>query len=107
MRTRPDANPNGKTYRWILQIKDHFTKFCWARPLEYKEAHEVYHCVKEIFFMLGAPRILQSDNCREFVNELINSLRSDFPGSKYLSLLCTFYLLIILIYLFLFPFLKS
>jgi hypothetical protein len=55
MRTRPDANANGKTYRWILQLKD-------------------------IFFMFGPFRILQFDNGREFVNDLINSLQSGFPG---------------------------
>ncbi len=35
MRTRPDANDNGKTYGWILQLKDHFSKFCWAKQLEH------------------------------------------------------------------------
>jgi hypothetical protein len=63
-----------------LQLKDHFSKFCWARPLEHKEAREVYTCVREILLMFGAPRIFQSDNGREFVNELINSLQSDFKG---------------------------
>ena len=80
MRTRPDISSDGKTYKWILQLKDHFSKFCWARALEKKEAHEVYHCVRDIFFMFGPPHILQSDNGREFVNELINSLQLDFPG---------------------------
>ncbi|CAF3853491.1 unnamed protein product [Rotaria magnacalcarata] len=79
MRTRPDAMSDRKVYRWILQLKDHFTKFCWAKPLEHKESREVYNCVREIFFMFGAPAILQSDNEREFVNELINSLQVDFP----------------------------
>ncbi len=82
MRTRPDASSNGKIYRWILQLKDHFTKYCWAKPLEHKEAKEVYNVIREIFYLFGAPRILQSDNGREFVNQLINSLRSDFPGLK-------------------------
>lgn len=79
MRTRPDAI-QGKTYKWILQLKDHFTKYCWAKALENKEAREVYQTVREIFFMFGPPHILQSDNGREFVNELINSLQLDFPG---------------------------
>jgi transposase InsO family protein len=84
MRTRPDASTNGKTYRWILQLKDHFTKYCWGKALEHKEAREVYNSIREIFFLFGAPRILQSDNGREFVNQLINSLLSDFPGLTYL-----------------------
>jgi hypothetical protein len=85
MRTRPDANDNGKTYRWILQLKDHFSKFCWAKPLEHKQADEVYNCTREIFFLFGAPHILQSDNGREFVNQLINGLERDFPGYGTLS----------------------
>ena len=107
MRTRPDANCNGKTYRWILQLKDHFSKFCWARPLEHKEAREVYDCVRDIFFLFGAPRILQSDNGREFVNELINSLVSDFPGWELLKLLsdCSgFCLFFIVLFHFIFNF---
>ncbi|CAF1066503.1 unnamed protein product [Adineta ricciae] len=82
MRTRPDMNSNGKTYNWILQLKDHFSKYCWGRALQKKEAREVYDCVREIFFQFGPPHILQSDNGREFVNELINSLEVDFPGIK-------------------------
>lgn len=82
MRTRPDVNSNGKIYKWILQLKDHFSKFCWARPLQRKEAREVYDCVREIFYHFGPPKILQSDNGREFVNGLINSLQLDFPGKR-------------------------
>ncbi|CAF4136195.1 unnamed protein product, partial [Adineta steineri] len=61
---------------------DYFTKFCWARALQHKESREVYHCVREIFFMFGPPRIFQSDNGREFTNELINSLQIDFPNMR-------------------------
>lgn len=80
MRSRPDRLPCGKTYRWILQLKDHFSKFCWAKALENKEAIAVFSVVREIFFQFGPPRILQSDNGREFVNSLIDSLKVDFPG---------------------------
>jgi len=50
MRTRPDAI-NDKTYRWILQLKDDFTKFYWAKPDDH-----------------------------EFINALTNSLQTDFPS---------------------------
>ena len=79
MRTRPDHS-SGNVFKWILQLKDHFTKFCWAQPLETKEAREVHSAVRNIFFNFGPPRILQSDNGREFVNDLMNSLEDDFPG---------------------------
>ena len=79
MRSRPDQI-EGKIFKWILQLKDHFTKFCWAQPLQTKEASEVHFVVRNIFFNFGPPRILQSDNGREFVNDLMNSLQNDFPG---------------------------
>ncbi|CAF5131960.1 unnamed protein product, partial [Rotaria sp. Silwood1] len=40
MRSRPDHVDSGKIFKWIIQLKDHFTKFCWAQPLETKEAKE-------------------------------------------------------------------
>lgn len=86
MRSRPD-HFSRKIFKWILQLKDHFTKFCWAHPLETKEAQEVYSVVRNIFFNFGPPRILQSDNGREFVNDLMNSLEDDFPGMFLLFLI--------------------
>ncbi|CAF3108300.1 unnamed protein product [Rotaria sp. Silwood2] len=62
MRSRPDHVDSGKIFKWIIQLKDHFTKCCWAQPLETKEAREVYSIVRNIFFNFGPPRILQSDN---------------------------------------------
>ncbi|CAF1198009.1 unnamed protein product [Adineta ricciae] len=35
----------------------------------------------DTFFQFSPPHILQSDNGREFVNELISSLQLDFPGN--------------------------
>ena len=79
MRSRPDHS-SGKIFRWILQLKDHFSKFCWAQPLESKEANAVYSVVRNVFFNFGPPRILQSDNGREFVNDMMNGLQDDFSG---------------------------
>ena len=58
MRTRPDPNPNEKIYRWIIQLKYHFTKFFWTKALKHKQAREVYMCVREIFSTFGPPHIL-------------------------------------------------
>ncbi|CAF3763851.1 unnamed protein product [Rotaria sp. Silwood1] len=62
MRNRPDHGDSGKIFKWIIQLKDHFTKSCWAQPLETKEAKDVYSTVRNIFFNFGPPHILQSDN---------------------------------------------
>ncbi|CAF4931021.1 unnamed protein product [Rotaria sp. Silwood1] len=64
MRNRPDHGDSGKIFKWIIQLKDHFTKSCWAQPLETKEAKDVYSTVRNIFFNFGPPHILQSDNGR-------------------------------------------
>lgn len=84
MRTRPDSI-SSKNYKWILQVKDHFSKYCWVKPLENKEASEVYQAMREIFLTFGPPHILQSDNGTEFVNKLINSFKIDFPGIPFRS----------------------
>jgi len=34
------GNPDGK-YKWILQIKDHFSRFVWLFAMENKESETV------------------------------------------------------------------
>lgn len=52
---------------FILHAKDHFTKFSWLFPLPSKEAKHVASHLHTIFCTAGPPRILQSDNGKEFV----------------------------------------
>ena len=66
MRTNPDGE-----YNWILNYQDHFTKWIVLRPLKRKCAVEVASTLISIFYTLGAPCILQSDNGREFTNNLL------------------------------------
>ena len=49
-------------FRYILSIRDHFTKYTWAFPLKSKKSEEVAKHLVEIFCAFGAPKILQSDN---------------------------------------------
>jgi IS30 family transposase len=49
------------------------------RALKQKTALEVVAQLKEIFAIFGAPRILQSDNGREFANRLIKELVRGWP----------------------------
>lgn len=70
--------PDGK-YKWILNYQDHSTKFVSLRPLQTKRAAEVASQLLKIFLTFGAPRILQSDNGREFVNHVITEMKQLWP----------------------------
>jgi hypothetical protein len=66
--------PDGK-YKWILNYQDHHTKFISLFPLESKQVVEVAFNLINIFLTFGAPKVLQSDNGREFVNSVINEIK--------------------------------
>lgn len=47
-----------------------------------KTAEEVAYQLMDIFWLFGAPFILQSDNGREFSNKVIQNLVQMWPGMK-------------------------
>ena len=53
-------------HKWIMVYQDHLTKYCVLRPLTSKRAAEVAFQLMDIFLLLCAPQILQSDNGSEF-----------------------------------------
>ena len=53
-------------YKWIMIYQDHLTKFIVLRSLASKRACEVTFQFVDIFTLLGAPVILQSDNGSKF-----------------------------------------
>ena len=59
--SRPDGD-----FKYILHLRDHFTKFSWAFALTSKRAEEVAGHLIETFCNFGAPKILQSDNGKIF-----------------------------------------
>ncbi|XP_068241013.1 KRAB-A domain-containing protein 2-like [Palaemon carinicauda] len=68
-----------RTFKWIMVYQDHLTKFCVLRRLTSKRAAEVAFQLADIFLLLGAPVILQSDNGSEFTAQIITELRSLCP----------------------------
>ena len=66
-------------YKWIMNYQDHLTKFCVLRPLTSKRAAEVAYQLLDIFLLLGAPAILQSDNGSEFTAQVIIELKQLWP----------------------------
>ncbi|XP_030010460.1 KRAB-A domain-containing protein 2-like [Sphaeramia orbicularis] len=75
MTSRPDHD-----YKWILHMRDHFTKFSWTHPLTSKRASGVAEKLMQTFCLFGSPHILQSDNGKEFVAGVINQLTEKWPG---------------------------
>lgn len=69
-------------FKWVLNYQDHCTKFTILRALRTKTATEVASHLMDIFCIFGAPTILQSDNGREFVNQVIRELAVKWPGLK-------------------------
>ncbi|CAF4388668.1 unnamed protein product [Rotaria magnacalcarata] len=67
-------------FKWIFHAKDHFSKYSWLYPLTSKEAINVAEVLKSIFYQFGPPRILQSDNGREFVAKVILDLTKLWLG---------------------------
>ena len=69
-------------YKWIMVYQDRLTKFVVLRPLTSKRACEVASQLMDIFALLGAPVILQSDNGSEFTAAIIKELRDLWPELK-------------------------
>ncbi|XP_062569481.1 SCAN domain-containing protein 3-like [Saccostrea cucullata] len=75
MQSMADGN-----YRFIMNYQDHLTKFCILESLTSKRAAEVaYKLLTSVFFVFGAPHILQSDNGREFTANIILELKEIWP----------------------------
>ena len=64
--------------KYLLVITDVFTSFSILRALPSKSADIVAGALWQIFCDVGPPRLLQSDNGTEFVNETIAALHSLF-----------------------------
>ena len=77
LQTQPDGD-----YKFILNYQDHLTEFVVLRPLKSKRAAEVAYHVLDIFCLFGSPHILQSDNGREFANEIVKELVDMWPECK-------------------------
>ena len=62
-------------HKWIMVYQDRLTNLCILRPLTSKRAPEVAYQLLDIYLLLGAPSILQSNNGSEFTAQVICILR--------------------------------
>jgi hypothetical protein len=66
--------PSSDGYTTLLAVIDVFTGFVILRPLRDSSAETVARKLWKIFCLIGWPRVLQSDNGREFVNDILRAL---------------------------------
>ena len=57
---------DGETFKYIMSVRDIFSRFVFLRPLQTKESAEVAEHLLEIYNEHGPPEILQSDQGTEF-----------------------------------------
>ncbi|CAG8507395.1 5687_t:CDS:1 [Ambispora gerdemannii] len=61
-------------FAWLLTIVCIFSKFFWAIPLKTKETVIIEDALVSLFAQWGVPSILQSDNDKEFVSNIIKNI---------------------------------
>jgi hypothetical protein len=66
--------PSGQ-YKWILHIKDHFSKYTQLYPLKSKHAEPIADCFATFIAASLPPKIMQADNGKEFKGALLILLR--------------------------------
>ena len=74
MQSMPDGD-----FKFIMHYQDHLTKFSVLWALTSKRALEVGFQLLDIFLLIGAPHILQSDNGREFTANVIKEVKDMWP----------------------------
>jgi len=65
-----------------MVYQDSVTKFVQIRTLKTKRAEEVAKHIIDIFCIFGAPIILQSDDGKEFINQIIVDLKCMWNNLK-------------------------
>ncbi|KAF5120961.1 SCAN domain-containing protein 3 [Metarhizium anisopliae] len=66
--------PSGQ-YKWILHIKDHFSKYTQLYPLKSKHAEPIAEEFTRFIAAFLPPKIVQTDNGKEFKGALLVLLR--------------------------------
>ena len=58
-----------KNHNWLLHGTDHYSKFSRLFALSQKSSEEVLEAVTQLFWQVGFPKKLHTDNGREFKNK--------------------------------------
>ncbi|XP_037780264.1 SCAN domain-containing protein 3-like [Penaeus monodon] len=66
-----------------MVYQDNLTKFCILRPLQTKRTAEVAFQLVDIFLLMDAPAVLQSDNGSEFTSRVITEVKEIYQVSPW------------------------
>ena len=72
----PLCTKSSHNYRLVMSVMDCFSKYCWLIPLCTKTAIEVARALCTIFREFGCPKIIQSDNGKEFIANVVTTVCS-------------------------------
>nr|XP_025842280.1 SCAN domain-containing protein 3 [Vulpes vulpes] len=75
------SSPDGE-YKFIMHYQDLHTKLSFLRSLKSKRPKEIAHALLDIFTIIGAPSVLQSNNGREFSSQIVSELSNIWPELK-------------------------
>ena len=71
-------DPFGVLMHWILVIKDHAAGFFYIFALSRKQTDLVAYNLQEMFDVIGYPKIMHSDNGKEFKAKIVRELLHKF-----------------------------
>lgn len=74
-------NSDGE-FTFILHYQDFHTKLSFLRSLKSDRPKEVAHALLDIFTIIEAPSVLQSNNRREFSRQIISELSNIWQELK-------------------------
>lgn len=72
-----------KGFKYLLTVIDTFSKFAWIRPLKSKTAIDVTNAMNDIFNLGRRPKNLQTDDGKEFFNNLFKNLMTKYKINHY------------------------
>ena len=61
------------THRYLITMVDNLSKYGWIKIAKDKTVNTILKTMKQFFKYHGCPKILQSDNGKEFVNDTITN----------------------------------
>ena len=80
----PQKNEYDVEMRWLMVVKDHFTKLVYLRALPSKHAVNVSRELEHLFGFIGYPLTFHTDNGNEFTpaSEVMDMIRNLNPSCK-------------------------